>query len=919
MATAPKQRSSQPAKSTRTAADRHIGSMKVSATPATDSQSRWAASVIPERWRDAVALVLLFAALLVFFRGVLDTTHTFNAGDNQAFDALKPFLETSKAQGDNTPQWIPNIFCGMPSFAFLITPERTYDLVHVVFDLVRSIPIALSPNPDVMPHIWHYFILGAGMFLLLRATRNTSRLVALFAGFSAIFSTWIITYVMIGHNTKIFAIMTLPYILLGIEKLRTPKLQWQRVVLWCAVLAAAFHFLFEANHPQMAFYVFLAVLLYYVVSLVVELFGKHPDDARSKRIIPLARSGVLALLMVGAAFSMSADRYLTSLAYEPYSIRGAAPISDPSNPENKASANHATTASGGLDWNYATAWSFSPGEMITFVIPAYYGFGKMPYTGGDIEQIEGKQIETYWGQMNGTDAANYTGIVVFFFAIIGVLTLWKRERLVPPLAIISLVALLLSFGGNWPILFRPMFDYFPMFNKFRAPMMALVLMQLAFPILAALTFEEILRVWKLRSAEEDARLLGHFKRALYVAGAFLVISVVGRGVITSSVHSGFLHSKMAGYYPEQVRGAIADFAASAAANDALMCALIATLACGLVFLFLKRKTTPLVFGIGIALLTIFDLWRVDTRPMNITTRDEYQSAFATHDYIDFIKHDTSLYRVTDLTESNPSNMLVSYGLQTAGGYHAAKMREVQDVVDETGNMSGNGIFNPFMFNLLNTKYIIAPGLITEDQNRFRGVFQSREAPVNVEQGKPAQPIIVWENPQALPRAFFAYRYEVKPKLDILHAMHDGTFNPRDVAYFFEAPKGMPQLATAPIDSSETISMMQYHNQDVSFRTRTSGNRIVFMSDAWYPDWTATVDGKPTPIWRANYAFRAIAVPQGQHEVKFTFSDPKYVTGRSISLLANVIALLGFVVGSGSLYYMRKRKRPEVEVIPPEET
>ncbi|MDP4199233.1 MAG: YfhO family protein [Bacteroidota bacterium] len=912
MATAPKQRNAPQSKPTRTTTDRHIGSMKVSA----DGAARTAGSFIPERWRDAVAIVMLFGSLLFFFRGVLDSTHTFSAGDNQAFDALRPFLEQSKAQGDNTPQWIPNIFCGMPSFAFVITPERAYDLTHEIFDVVRSIPSALLPNPDVMPHIWHYFIFGVGMYLLLRATRNTSRLVALFAAFSAIFSTWIITYVMIGHNTKIFAIMTMPYIFMGIEKLRTPKLQWQRVVLWCAVLATSFHFLFEANHPQMAFYIFLAVLLYYVVSLVVELFSAHPVDSKPKRIGPLVRSGVLALLMVGLAFAMSADRYLTSLEYEPYSIRGAAPISDPSNPENKASANHATTASGGLDWTYATAWSFSPAEMITFVIPAYYGFGKMPYSGSELEQAQGKLIETYWGQMNGTDAANYTGIVVFFFAIIGILTLWRRERLVPPLAIISLVALLLSFGGNWSILFRPMFNYFPMFNKFRAPMMALVLMQLAFPILAALTFEEILRVWKLKNPEEDARLLGHFKRAMYIAGAFLVISLVGRSAITSNVHDGFMHSRTAGYYG-QAASAIADFAASTAANDALICALLASGACVLVFFFLKRKTSPLIFGVGIFLLTIFDLWRVDTRPMNIVTREDYQSAFTPHDYIDYIKRDTSLYRVTDLTESNPSNALVSYGLQTAGGYHAAKMREIQDVVDETGNMQGNGIFNPFMWNLLNTKYIIAPGLISDDQARFRGAFQSREQPVTTEQGKPPQPIIVWENPQALPRAFFAYRYEVKPKLDILHAMHDGSFNPRDVLYFFDTPKDMPQLSTAPIDSSETVTSMQYHNEDVSFRTHTNGNRLLFMSDAWYPDWSATIDGKPTPIWRANYAFRAIAVPAGQHDVKFTYYDPQYATGSSVSLFTNVIGLLGFIVGSGSLYYMRKRKKPEVEVVPPE--
>jgi hypothetical protein len=904
MATAQKERTIAPKK--KPAPRTNIGAMQLEQGPA----SRSIAHYIPERWRDPVAVLLIFLSLIFFFRGVLDSSHTFSAGDNVASDSFKPFLDAAKAQGDDMPQWIPNIFTGMPAFAALVvTGERSYDLLHEIFDVVQSVPRALSPNEDAMTHIWHYFILGLGMYLLLRVTRNTSRLVAFFGAFSAIFSTWIITYVMIGHNTKIFAIMTMPYIFMAIEKLRTPKMRWQSVVFWCAVLATAFHFLLESTHAQMEFYIFLAVLIYFVVSLVIDLVRKHHEFTRGHLVGQLARSGVLALLMAGLAFSMSADRYLSTLAYEPYSIRGTPPIKDVNTPENAATAAHATTASGGLDWNYATAWSFSPSEVITFIIPAWYGFGKLPYDAPDVPPDS--RIQTYWGQMGGTDAANYTGIVVLLLGIIGIFTLWKRDRLVAPLAIISLFALLLSFGGNWPILFRPMFNLFPMFNKFRAPMMALVLMQLSFPILAALTLEEILRVWKLRNPTEDARLLKYFKRALYVTGAFLLIAVLGRGAITSSVHDGIQKSRLASY-PDAVK----DYIASVAANDALICALLAAIAVVMAFYFLKRKISPLAFGAGILILTVIDLWRVDTRPMEIITRDQYESNFQQHDYIQFIKQDKSLYRVTDLTEQNPSNVLVSFGMQTAGGYHAAKMREFQDVVDITGNENGNGIFNPFMYNLLNTKYILANGALTEDRSRFVPVFQSREPAPADQSGKAGQPTIVWENPQVLPRVFLAQRYEVKPKLDILHAMHDGSFNPRDVVYLEDQPKNAPALYAQTIDTmNEAVTMESYKNEEVDFRTHTSGPRLVFMSDAWYPDWTATVDGKETPIYRADYSFRAIVVPQGGHEVKFTYNDPHYVTGRSISLTTNILALIGLAIGFSSLYYVRKRKLPEVEIVP----
>jgi hypothetical protein len=614
---------------------------------------------------------------------------------------------------------------------------------------------------------------------------------------------------------------------------------------------------------------------------------------------------------------MSADRYMASLAYEPYSIRGQMPIQDIQNEaaQNKASANHATTSSGGLDWGYATAWSFSPQEVITFIIPGYYGFGKMPYTGTELNIPEGERVATYWGQMNGTDAANYTGIVVFMLAIVGIFSLWKRDRLVPPLAIVTIFAILLSFGGNWPILFRPMFNYFPTFNKFRAPMMALVLMQLAFPILAALSLEEILRVWKLRSASEDVRLQKYYKYALYLSGAFLAISIVLRSAITSSVTSGIQVAMQRGKLP-QYFDALKDWIASTAANDALIGALLATLAALLVYFFVKRKLSPLIVAVGIFALTAIDLWRIDSRPMEIVSRDEYQSNLETHDYIQFIQQDKSLFRVTDMNETQPSNKLVSYGLQTAGGYHAAKLREFQDVVDETGNEQGNGIYNPFLWNLLNTKYIIANGGISEDRSRFIPAFVSKEPPQQVQNSKESVPTIVWYNPDVLPRAFFAYRYEVKPKLDILHAMHDGTFNPRDVVYFDEAPSGMPALSTTPLDTATEKLTMDYKNEDVTIHTQTNGNRLLFMSDTWYPDWQATIDGKPTPIYRADYAFRAIAIPAGQHELKLTYYDPKYVAGRTISLTTNALALIGLGIGITGFTYSRRKKRPEVEILPP---
>lgn len=886
----------------------HIGSKELQPKDSTGALG----SAIPEKWRDPLCILLIFVSLLIFFSKVLDSEHVLNAGDNIASEAFIPFLKASEAAGQDVPQWIPHIFGGMPAFAGLVvTGERTYDLVHELFYLVRAIPKALFPNPEMMTQIFHYFLLGLGMYLLMRTTRNTSRLVALFAAFSAMYSTWILTYVMIGHNTKIFAVMTFPFILMAIEKLRQPKVPWTRLVFWSSILAVFFHYALESTHMQMVFYICLAVLIYFLYNGISELI-------RKQNVVPTIRTGAITIAMVGLAFAMSADRYMATLGYEPYSIRGKQPVTALRGVEESATGQaqqkpNTVTEGGGLNWDYATQYSFSPGEMITFLVPAWYGFGKLPYEGSDLNLPEGARVPTYWGQMLMTDAANYTGIIVFFLAVIGIFALWKKDRLIPPLAIVSLVALLLSFGGNFSLLFRPMFEYFPTFNKFRAPMMALVLMQLAFPIIAAITLEKILEAWKRREHDEKQRLAKWFSYGMYVAAGLLVIFLIGRGSFSSSLAGDIAASgKPLAQYPQSLK----DLAVSTAMNDAAICMLLAAIACALVVYLLKGKVSPLIAGVVILVLSLFDQWRVGSRPMEVTTRDQYSNVFANHDYVDFIKQDKGVYRILDLNEPT-SNVTASWGMQSIAGYHAAKMRSYQDVVDVTGKANGNVIYNPFMWNLLNAKYIIADGGISEDQTRFNPVFQSREAAKQSQQGQPGQSTIVWENPQTLPRAFFVRSHKVQDSLQTLYAMRDGTFDPRDVVFLTTEAADFASVSQNPIDSvNERVEVVKYANENVEYKTTASAERILFISDTWYPDWTAMVDGKEVPIHKANYAFRAIKVPAGTHTVKFTYDDPRYDTGKSLSLTANILALLGIALGiAGATVFPKKHKHPKVEIVP----
>lgn len=856
-------------------------------------------SIIPPKVRKPLAIILIALSLLVFFGKVLSSEKTFNAGDNIASESILPYLHAAQAVGQSVPQWIPNIFCGMPSYASLLsTGDRTYDILYHTFNIIRNGAKAIGGGSDGMFMLFHYFIFGLGMYLFLRLTRKTSHLVSLFGAIAAMFSTWILTYSMIGHNTKVFSVMCFPYILLCLEKLRAGNLKWYTVVLWATLLGIAIHFLLEATHVQMAFYQMLAVAIYFIVWLVSDLIKKV-------NVMPVLRVGLITVLMAGLAFAMSADRYMATLSYDPYSIRGASPLVERQKEGDATNKLSDVNKKAGLDWEYATSYSFSPGEMMTFVIPGWYGFGKVQYKG---EETQGQEttLPTYWGQMVGTDAANYMGIIVFFLGIIGIVALWKKDHLVAPLAITSIFGLLLSFGGTLPLLYRPMFEFFPVFNKFRAPMMALIMMQLSFPILAALALEKILTT---SSTAENKRFYERLRKyvlyALYVSIGLLVIFGLGFGIFEGGLRSGIAESGKGLFkqYPF-----IETVALSLAHTDAIVCALIAVAGFALLTFYMKgKKISPSIVVIGILLLTFIDLWRVGARPFEVTTKSEQQQAFREHDYVNFIKQDKSLYRILDMNEPT-SNVPASWMTQTIAGYHAAKIRRFQDVVDVTGNGGGNVIFNPFMWSMLNTKYIIANGAVDTVPGRLTPAFISKEQ-AQGRDGKPQQ-TIVWQNNQVLPRAFFVNRYEIKQPLPMLEAMHDGKFDPRDVVFFEEQPKDIGTLGSTPIDSSENISVIKYENERVEMKTKASADRLVFFSDSWYPSWHLTIDGKPATFYRADHAFRAFKVPAGDHTILWEYHDEAYETGRSISLGANIIALIGLVVGIGMTF---KKKETSQEI------
>lgn len=825
--------------------------------------------LIDPRYHTAVYILIIVIALLALFNEALFRGKIFISGDIIAFKSWDALSEDARRQG--VPLlWNPYIFCGMPAYASLTAgPERFFDLIGVVRDFIFNLFAKLFPSREVFEIVFYMVIyltiMSIGAFLLARQ-KGMSKFVSFIAAFSMSFSTFFIVWITVGHQTKIITISFLPYLLLLIDEL-TKKFK----LLYLALLIIILWQIFAASHIQMMFYIYLAIGLYYLTYLIHKIL-------RKENILGLIRSGLLFLVATVISFGIFLDKYLPVWEYNKYSIRGQPPITEKIRVQNLGDTKK---EKGGLDYEYATQWSFSPGEVLTFLIPSVYGFGWKNYN-GVLTGGETVRLNTYFGPMPFTDGANYLGAVVVILAIIGAVFNFRKDIFVKFLVILTLLSLLISFGKEFPLVYDIFFYYVPYFNRFRVPSMILSLVMFAVPILAGYGLSSILNFYKNGASEKIKNGFRNFSTAFL---ALFLITLFFPGFISDTYKSIFATDQAIakviqsnfGFINQQLYNQVAphiyDFIFNNFLKDLRVFLILSTLLFGLIYALISRVVKINLFNLGVAILVFFDLWRVDSSVLHYSNRDELRSIYNPPDYVEYIKRDTTLYRVLELSDEQPvmSNHLAIYRLQNVFGYQGAKIRAYQDLIDVAG------ITNPFVLNLLNVKYIISDKY---DSIYGNLVFNGTKK--------------VIFNPNYLPRAFFVNRYEVAEPYTILVKMRNAEFNPREVVYLEDS---LDVKIDPPLESSK-VEIVEYQIQKIKLNVKATGNNLLFLSDTWYPKWRCFIDGKETPIYKANYVFRAIVVPPGEHEVVFIYKDEKFELGSKISLVLSSITLLMLLV---SLY------------------
>lgn len=777
-----------------------------------------------------------------------------------------------KEKHGNFPLWTNGMFSGMP--AYQIALEHANPFTIGIYQTILTLGL---PKPI------HFFFLACICFYILTMVLRANPWAGIMASLAFAYSTYDPVIVAVGHDTKMMAIAYMPGVIAGLILLYR-KNYW----LGSMLLAVMLGLQVSTAHVQIVYYTMwlgIALTVQFAISAIKAKDFKH-------FALCLGVAAAIAVVSLGA----NAVSTLTTYEYSKYSMRGG---------ESELSADSKTTTKGGLDKDYAFRWSYGIGETMTLFSPGIYGgsnggreyktsefANKLQEVGYPEESaLQYANGTSYWGPQNlGTSGPVYLGAVIcalficaFFFT-----KSWHRWWLLGA----SVFAIMLAWGKNFYAFNSFVFDYLPLYKKFRAPTMSLVMVQFAFPLLAAICITEITRE-QLNIAERMKQL----KNAAIAVGVAAVVLLFmyftadfagpNDDQMAQNFTQGFLQQATQSGQPaaavqEQANTFGKSFVTALRADrkglftkDMLTTFLLFAVTLGLIFLYIKKKISANIAIVCLLVVSAWDLLSTGRKYLyNELFVDDstYEQSFSMSPADAQIKQDKSYYRVFNQTVDPFNDAMTSYFHNAVGGYHPAKLQVYQDLIEHQlakGNMQ--------VFNMLNTKYFIQP---------------------NPQNGSPAAAL----NSGAFGPGWFVKG--IKPVNDAKAAMSalDNT-NLRDTAVLLAADA--KNIAITP-DSSAKIDLVKNDNDFIEYNTASTGNQFAVISEIFYPaGWKAFIDNKEVAIIKTNYALRGIAVPAGNHKLTFRFEPSSYKTGVTLSVVTSAIVQLLVIAG---LFFLWKRNK-----------
>ena len=777
--------------------------------------------------------VLLFYLIVVLYFSpmVFDGKIIFQSDILQWEGSSKEVLDHRAATGEQA-LWTNRMFGGMPTY--FISLEFAGDITN---QLISVLTIGL-PHP-----INGLFFGMLGMYLLLLSF-GVRPIFSIAGAIAFSFNTYNLLSLEAGHNAKIWAVCLIPLILTGIH------LAFERKrILGAALLALGLLLQLKFNHLQITYYTLIISVIYVGVRFVF--------DWKKEGIAGLSKT--IGFLAIGAVLAVGGNlgRLATALEYSPYSTRGKATLE---------------TSKSGLDKDYAFGWSNGILETLTLIVPDFYGGGSntplpkdsasekaLRAQGLDPAQINGfiQGAPTYWGDQPFTGGPIYGSVILVFLAILGI---WAapKESLITFGSIIVL-SLMLSWGKNLAWFNYLLFDILPGYNKFMAVSMALGMTLFAVPVLGMIALERLTKTKALKPLLISGGI---------VAGLTLILAVAGGAFFR---FEGAADSSFPDWLVTAMKTDRKDMLASSAWKSFSFVAL----SIGLIYFYLKGKISEFVLGVGLITLITLDVWTINRRYLNSESFQTNPSRqfFAETAAEKSIAADKGYYRVLPLTEGLTQGARTSYRFNSLGGYHGAKLRRYQDLVDnrlqfelqEFVKKAQEGTFDwqsIGTINMLNTKYLIAG-------NEANGVFENPEA--NGPAWVPLEIIAVSSNQNEM------------DQLAKIDTKTQATLNTQE---FGSVQAGLGQ-----------INLVSNTSDKLNYKAEMSKGGLVVFSEIHYPEgWTARIDGKEAAILRVNYLLRGLEIPQGSHEIVFTFAPSSFYSTKTPTVIFQYLIALALVGG-----------------------
>ncbi|HQC07407.1 MAG TPA: YfhO family protein [Kaistella chaponensis] len=842
-----------------------------------------------------IASILAFVILaLVYANPVLSGKQLFQHDIVQYKGGAKELLDYRAQNGEET-YWSDSMFGGMPTYQ--MGAQFKGDIIKKIDEILNFLPKPAN----------YIFLLFSGFFLLGMVVVKNWKYALLGATFFGL-STYFYIALAAGHNGKIQTVAYFAPLLAGILLVYIRK----KYVVGFIVTALFMGLQVAANHPQMTYYLFIALGFLFLSELARAFQGK--TDWKHFGI----STGILALAFV-LGVGMNSQRIMANSEYITETVRGKQILDNDTHSSEKS----------GMDNESILMWSYGKMETLNLFIPRLMG-GSSNEEGSEkmmenvqemvksnvSSQEEMDQISkgfgslTYWGEQPGTSGPAYQGAIVCFLAILGFFFGWKKYRYWILGA--SILTIFLAWGSNFMALSDFFIDFVPFYNKFRAPSSILVVVELLFPLIAILGLYRFFNSNETTETSAENILTEAYKKKILINVSAAVLGITFLLIIFGKSILGFYTASEKTYLPPYLLDFLVDERFKMFRIDAIKAIVYVGIAAAVLFLSLKKKIGQNIAIIILGLVSLLDLWSVNKRYLNndnfidktftenpfqtensellmqkVGDNKNLQSLLANANINKTLEtiaeKDKTHYRIYNQVLGTFSETNTSYFKASIGGYHAVKLRRYDDLINEYfGKMDSVKV--PRILNMLNTKYMI---------------FGDAEKPEAV------------TNPQSNGNAWFVsdLKFVKNPNEEIKQI---GEVDTKKIAIISQDDQKYFEGKQIAADSTAFLNLTKYQPNELEFKSQSKTPQLAVLSEIYYPKgWKMFIDNKEVPYIKADYLLRAVHVPAGNHTLKMIFAPEVIAKGKLISMICFGLFLL---LSLGGILWLWKTAKETKEIV-----